>query len=109
MDTPRLDETQDPATSLYRQEGDRLWRAMFAFTRDREMASDAVAEAFAQCIRRGEAIRSPRDWVWKVAFRIAAGELQERGRWRPLPRDREASGETSEAVFRLFDALANLS
>ncbi len=53
--------SQPDLDTLYREEGDRLWRALFAFAHDREMASDAVAEAFAQCIRRGEAVRSPRD------------------------------------------------
>jgi DNA-directed RNA polymerase specialized sigma24 family protein len=45
---------------LYRDEGARLWRALVAFTGNREMASDAVAEAFAQAIgaRATFAIRS---------------------------------------------------
>ncbi|TMK86784.1 MAG: hypothetical protein E6G44_01900, partial [Actinobacteria bacterium] len=47
---------------LYRDERDRMWRAVFAFAGDREVASDAVAEAFAQALRRGAAIRSPERW-----------------------------------------------
>jgi RNA polymerase sigma-70 factor (ECF subfamily) len=35
------------------------------------VASDAVAEAFAQLIRRGDDVRDPRAWVWRSAFRIA--------------------------------------
>ena len=66
--------------ALYRQEADRLWRALFAFAADPEVASDAVAESFAQAIRRGPAIRDPRAWVWKSGFRIAAGELKRRSR-----------------------------
>jgi RNA polymerase sigma-70 factor (ECF subfamily) len=46
----------------------------------REVADDAVAEAFAQALRRGRALRDPAAWVWRVAFRLAAGELKERGR-----------------------------
>jgi len=38
---------------------------------DPEVASDAVAEAFAQLIRRGDEVRDPRAWVWRSAFRIA--------------------------------------
>ena len=34
------------------------------------------AEAFAQALRRGTAIRDPRSWVWRAAYRIAAGEKQ---------------------------------
>jgi RNA polymerase sigma-70 factor (ECF subfamily) len=75
--------TADPGADiaeLYAGEGPKLWRAVFAFAHDREVTDDAVAEAFAQCIRRGGAIRDPRAWVWRSAFRIAAGELQHRRR-----------------------------
>lgn len=65
---------------LYRDQRDRMWRAVFAFAGDREVASDAVAEAFAQALRRGDALRSPERWLWRTVFRIAAGELKERGR-----------------------------
>jgi DNA-directed RNA polymerase specialized sigma24 family protein len=68
---------------LYRDEGARLWRALVAFSGDRELASDAVAEAFAQAIGRGSHLRDPTRWVWRAAFRIAAGELKDRGRFRP--------------------------
>jgi hypothetical protein len=61
---------------VFEQEADRLWRAVYAFAQDREIAQDAVAEAFAQCIRRGEAVQSPERWIWRAAFRIAAGELE---------------------------------
>jgi RNA polymerase sigma-70 factor (ECF subfamily) len=60
---------------LYRVEAPRLWRAMLAFTANPEVASDVVAEAFAQCLRRGSAVRAPALWLWKAAFRIASGEL----------------------------------
>jgi RNA polymerase sigma-70 factor (ECF subfamily) len=63
---------------LYEAEGSRLWRAVFATVHDREVTDDAVAEAFAQCIRRGDAVRDRRAWVWRSAFRIALGELHDR-------------------------------
>jgi RNA polymerase sigma-70 factor (ECF subfamily) len=66
--------------ALYRQEADKLWRSLYAFSADAEIASDAVAESFAQAIRRGSAIRDPRAWVWKSGFRIASGELKRRSR-----------------------------
>jgi DNA-directed RNA polymerase specialized sigma24 family protein len=62
--------------SVYRQDGDRLWRALYAFAGNEEVASDAVAEAFAQALRRGSAIRDVRSWVWRSAFRLAAGDLK---------------------------------
>lgn len=65
---------------LYRERGDRMWRAVLAFAGDPEVASDAVAEAFAQVLRRGHEVRDPERWLWRAVFRIAAGELKDRGR-----------------------------
>jgi RNA polymerase sigma-70 factor (ECF subfamily) len=62
--------------AVYRQDGDRLWRALYAFAGNENVASDAVAEAFAQALRRGSAIRDVRSWVWRSAFRLAAGDLK---------------------------------
>lgn len=71
--------------AAYREEGARLWRALFAFSGDEEIASDAVAEAFAQAVARGSAIRDVRRWVWRTAYRLAAGELKGRSRIAPGP------------------------
>jgi RNA polymerase sigma-70 factor (ECF subfamily) len=91
---------------VYREEGDRLWWAVLAFAGDRDVASDAVAEAFAQALRRGTALRSPSAWVWRVAFRVAAGDLQRRRRFVLL---QERSTEFPEGVGELVEALAKLS
>ena len=63
---------------LYRADGDRLWRAIYAFAGDPEIASDAVAEAYAQLLRRGSAVRDPAAWVWRTAFRVSRGSLKAR-------------------------------
>jgi len=93
---------------LYRTERERLWRALFAFAGNADVASDAVAEAFAQCIRRGDRVRDPRAWVWKAAFSIARGELQERSRWTTLP-DPEPTAPPDSSLDRVLTALARLS
>ena len=62
--------------SLYREQGARMWRSVLAFAGDPEVASDAVAEGFAQALRRGHKIRDPERWLWRSIFRIAAGELK---------------------------------
>jgi RNA polymerase sigma-70 factor, ECF subfamily len=67
-----------PIELLYREQGGRLWAALLAYARDRAIADDAVAEAFAQLLRRGDAVRDPAAWVWTAAFRLAAGELRRR-------------------------------
>jgi RNA polymerase sigma-70 factor (ECF subfamily) len=65
---------------LYRADADRMWRALYAFSGDAEIASDAVAEAYAQLLRRGDAVRDPAAWVWRAAFHISRGQLKDRGR-----------------------------
>jgi len=70
----------DRIERLYRERGDRIWRGLLAFSGDPEVASDAVAEAFAQALRRGDEVRDPERWIWRAAFRIAAGELKDRRR-----------------------------
>ena len=72
------DDAEDRLERVYREDGGRLWRAVFLTSGSREVADDAVAEAFAQALRRGRALRDPAAWVWRAAFRIAAGELKER-------------------------------
>jgi RNA polymerase sigma-70 factor (ECF subfamily) len=78
------DGSNDAVEAIYRAHGDRIWRAVLVFAQDPEIASDAVAEAFAQAIVRGDALRSPLAWVWRSAFRIAAGMLKERSRSTPF-------------------------
>jgi DNA-directed RNA polymerase specialized sigma24 family protein len=77
---PEDDEAGRRIERVYLEHGARLWRAVLLASGSREVADDAVAEAFAQALRRGPAVRDPAAWVWKVAFRLAAGELKERGR-----------------------------
>jgi RNA polymerase sigma-70 factor (ECF subfamily) len=92
---------------LYREHGARLWRAVFAFTGDREVASDAVSEAFLQVLHRGDEVHSPLAWIWRAAFRIAAGELKDRGRRRGVAP--EETYELPEPAEELLRALAALS
>ncbi len=102
---------KDPATAqlerLYRDDGTRLERALVLFAGDREVARDAVAEAFAQALRGRERIRDPQAWIWRSAFRIAAGELKERRLSAgPLP---EAIYEMPEPLIDVVRALRRLS
>jgi DNA-directed RNA polymerase specialized sigma24 family protein len=80
-------DVEQTVESVYREQGTRLWRAVFASTGNREVADDAVAEAFTQLLHRGDEIREADKWVWKVAFRIAAGQLKELGHARTLQED----------------------
>ena len=62
---------------MYEEHGGKLWRALFLYAGDREITSEALAEAFAQALRRGDELRSPERWVWRSAFRIAGGRALE--------------------------------
>lgn len=68
----------DRVAAVYRSVHHRLWRSLFAYAGDAELASDAEAEAFAQVLRRGDAVTDVAAWVWRSAFRIAAGLLAAR-------------------------------
>jgi len=92
---------------LYRDEGAKLERALVLDTGDPDVAKDARAEAFAQAIRRGDAIRDPRAWVWRTAFRVARGELRARRQMSPLVA--EAAYEMPEPLTDLIRALEQLS
>lgn len=90
---------------LYRAQGPNLWRAIVAYSGDPEIASDAVAEAFAQAIRRGDALLQPERWIWKVAFRVAAGALKGRSSASELP---SGSYELPEDAFLMTSLLCRL-
>ena len=92
---------------LYEREGARLWRAVFAYSQSRTITDDAVAEAFAQCMRRGDDVRDPRAWIWATAFHLAAAGLKERGRFLPLTEDHADRTDPVEAVH-LMSALRRL-
>lgn len=75
---------KDRVEQSYRRVHPRLWHALLAYSGDADLAGDAESEAFAQLLRRREAVRDPDAWVWRSAFRIAAGMLDERRRQTPL-------------------------
>lgn len=93
---------------LYREHGASLWRSVLLYSGDRDVASDAVAEAFAQAIRRGDEIRSPKAWLSRAAYRIAAGELKARRLEGSYPIV-ESGYEMPEPVTELASAFAQLT
>jgi RNA polymerase sigma factor (sigma-70 family) len=101
----RVTETSD-IERVYRETGDRLWWALLAYTGDRELASDAAAEAFARALTATEEIRDPAAWVWRVAFRVATTELRTN---RRRAEGREASYEMDQGAMAVIIALDTLS
>lgn len=94
---------------LYRQAGPQLWRAIYGFSGGRrQIAEDAVAEAFARAIQHSDEIRSPLPWLYRTAFRLAMRELKRERRLPPLPPD-PAPGIDPGEVQDVLRALATLS
>jgi RNA polymerase sigma-70 factor (ECF subfamily) len=93
--------------AVYRAEAPNLWRSLVLQTGSPDIASDAVAEAFAQGIARGDAVRTPGAWVWKAGFMIARAEA---GRIRAdLPAAQAHDAAALEPVLDLLDGLRTLS
>jgi len=91
--------------AVYKQDHERLWRALLGYCGQPEIATEAVAETFAQAVGRGAALHSPRDWIWRAAFKIARGMLRER---RNDPITTETEQSLPEPVVDMVRALATL-
>ena len=93
--------------AIWRDTGPTLWRAVRAYSGGRrDVADDAVAEAFARAIARDGQIREPVPYLYRTAFRIAAAELR-RDRGEPERGDRAIEDEP--ALVDLGPALRRLS
>ena len=97
----------DEVERVFREHSEKLWRSVFLLSGDPEVTSDAVAEAFAQALQRGNAIAAVDRWVWRAAFRIALGELKRRG--RDLPLSDEAIAVLPPDTVDLMRALPSLT
>lgn len=94
---------------LYRDAGPQLWRAIYGFAGGRrQVAEDAVAEAFARAIEHADEIRSPVPWLYRTAFRLAVRELQREKR-RPPHLPEPAPGIDPGEVQDVLKALGALS
>ena len=92
--------------AVYRETAPALARAIYAYSGGRrQIAEDAVAEAFARAIEHLEGIRAPVPWIYRTAFRLATREL-ERER-RPMPA--EPDPVPGIDPFELQEVLAALS
>jgi len=100
-------DPSDAVERVWREQGRKLWRSLAALTGDGEIASDAMAEAFAQALGRGGAVEDAARWIWRASFRIASGELKRRSQ----DRAEVSFGSVSlpEPVIDLVRALRTLS
>ena len=95
--------------ALFRSAGPELWRSIYGFCGGRrQIAEDAVAEAFARAIEHADGIRDPLAWIYKTAFRLATREL-ERERRRPPAMPDAVPGIDPTDAHEILAALAQLS
>jgi RNA polymerase sigma-70 factor (ECF subfamily) len=70
--------------AIYREAAPALWRSLYGYAGGRrQIAEDALAEAFALAIEAGDRIRTPLPWIYRTAFRLATRELRAERRPRP--------------------------
>lgn len=102
---------------VYQDVSANLWRAVVAWSGSTDVADEAVAEGFAQLLRRGSSgsaatVREPAAWVWRASFRLAAGDLQRRrgeaARSVAQGRDEDAATRLMGPVDRLPDEAIDL-
>ena len=62
---------------MYSSVGGGLWRAMLAASGGRaDVADDATAEAFKRLCQHWSAVREPRPWLYRTAYRLVVEELR---------------------------------
>jgi RNA polymerase sigma-70 factor (ECF subfamily) len=88
---------------LFVEEGPRVWRTIYAFTAGRkEIAEEAVAEAFARALAHRSGIRDPLAWIYRTAFRLAKEELRRERRSVPQePRRNDEPARIGQLIFAL--------
>jgi RNA polymerase sigma-70 factor (ECF subfamily) len=97
--------TSSDIEQTYREEGNRLYYALLAYTGDADVAREAVAEAFARALAHEDSIRDVAPWVWRVAFRVASDDLQHRKR---LASSSEIEELPTPEPYDLVEALRHL-
>lgn len=96
---------------VFRDAGPGLWRTIYAFAAgQREIADDAVAEAFARALERAGQIRDPVPWLYRTALRLAAADLRlGRRERRAAASGRDQPAAVTSGLGALVPALRQLS
>ena len=95
---------------IWRVSGATLWRAVYAYGGGRkDVADEAVAEAFARAIARGDAVRDPLPYLFRIAFRVASAELARGGIMGDLHEMTDTVDPTLDGLPDLLRALRELS
>src|SRR5215211_891108 len=98
---------------IYRSQLPEFRRAAAAITGDRELACDAVQDAFARAVRRQAGFRgegSLNGWIWRIVINTTLSQTRARRPTSPLAGDPSTpdNGHTDAATQRVRSALALL-
>ena len=109
-EVPLADERTTEAhdfDALFREAGTGVFRTLYAYTGGRrDIAEEAMAEAFARALARSGTIRDPVAWIYRTAFRLANEELRGELRRGPAPAE---EGSPPPELSGLIEALRRLS
>ena len=95
---------------IWRESGATLWRSVYAYAGGiREVADDAVAEAFARAMSRDGEVRDPLAYLYRIAFRIASAELARRKREESQVSEQAIADPNQNGLPDLLGALRHLS
>jgi RNA polymerase sigma-70 factor, ECF subfamily len=93
----------------YREHAILIWRGIYAFSGGRrDIADDAVAEAFARALASSDRIESPVPWLYRVAFRAASKALTQERRMPQAPPEPDAAGTGDDRTIGVIGALEML-
>ena len=103
-------ETAHDYDEIWRGSGATLWRAVYAYAGgQREVADDAVAEAFARAMSRDGEVRDPLAYLYRIAFRVASAELTRRKREEAEMPEQVVADPNQNGLGDLFEALRDLT
>ena len=109
-EVPLADERTTEAhdfDALFREAGTGVFRTLYAYTGGRrDIAEEAMAEAFARALARSGTIRDPIAWIYRTAFRLANEELRAERRRGSAPAE---EGLPPPELGGLIEALRQLS
>lgn len=105
-----VDRSED-IERVFRENGPDIWRAVYVYAgRRREIADDAVAEAFARALANGRPIVSPAAWIYRTAFRLAGREMKSERRRSEASAHRSAErSDSAEETSDITMAIRKLS
>ena len=100
--------TNDGFDEVWREHGPTIWRAVYVYAGGRrDIADDAVAEAFARAMEQPNPIKNPVAYIYRLAFQAAA---MERKRMTDLREPPDVAGPVPDGYGHdIMGALRRLS